>query len=164
MPDQRLRVGTYESPLGPLTIVASQVGLRAVLWPEEPIGRVRLDLSDAAPPGTVVDATRTQLDEYFARTRRAFALPLDPVGSSFQRSVWMALTDIAYGSTSTYAEHALRVGRPGAARAIGSANGRNPLSIVLPCHRVIGADGSLTGFAGGLDAKRFLLDLEQAAR
>ena len=103
-----------------------------------------------------------QLTEYFAGERTTFDLPLDPVGTEFQVAAWRALGEIPYGETRTYGEQAAGIGRPTAVRAIGAANGKNPLSIVLPCHRVVGADGSLTGFAGGLDAKRFLLTHEQS--
>lgn len=102
-----------------------------------------------------------QLEEYFAGRRRVFDLPLAPAGSSFQRQVWTALQEIRYGRTASYGDVARRLGLPpGASRAVGLANGSNPISIVIPCHRVIGADGSLTGYGGGLERKRFLLDLE----
>lgn len=104
---------------------------------------------------------RAQLDAYFSGRLRRFGLPLAPHGTPFQRAVWDALLQIPYGETSGYGELAARIGRPGAARAVGMANGRNPISIVVPCHRVVGAGGALTGYAGGLDAKRFLLDLER---
>ena len=110
----------------------------------------------------MLDLAARQLDEYFAATRRAFDLPLAPRGTDFQRTVWLALAGIAYGETVSYAQLAQRVGKPTAMRAVGAANGRNPLPIVLPCHRVIGADGSLTGFGGGLPTKQFLLELEGA--
>lgn len=104
---------------------------------------------------------KAQLDEYFAGRRRAFDLPLAVEGSAFQKSVWAALVTIPYGETRTYGELAAQIGRPRACRAVGGANHGNPLSIVIPCHRVIGADGSLTGYGGGLPMKKFLLDLEQ---
>ena len=151
---------TFDSPLGPLTVVASAHGLRAVLWPDDPDGRVRLDDADPAGESAVADAACQQLREYFAGERHEFDLPLDLVGTDFQVEVWTSLADIPYGETATYGEQATRIGRPTAVRAVGAANGRNPVSIVLPCHRVVGADGQLTGFAGGMDAKRFLLDLE----
>src|SRR3546814_636105 len=105
---------------------------------------------------------RQQLDEYFAGDRVTFDLPLAPRGTAFQCGVWQMLASIPYGDTISYAQLATRVGKPSATRAVGAANGRNPLPIVLPCHRVIGADGSLTGFGGGLPTKRFLLQLEGA--
>ncbi len=108
--------------------------------------------------------TQRQLDEYFSGQRRAFELPLSMTGTQFQRSVWSALREIGYGETASYGEIAARVGQPGAARAVGIANARNPVSIIVPCHRVIGADGTLTGYGGGLPRKQYLLDLERAAR
>ena len=131
-------------------------------------GRVSGGTGDAEPRAAamareaeaILDETVRQLDEYFTGTRRRFDLTLDPVGTEFQVAVWRSLAEIAYGETATYGEQAARIGRPTAVRAVGAANGRNPLSIVLPCHRVVGSDGRLTGFAGGLDAKAYLLDHE----
>ena len=157
-----LRSRVVASPVGQLTLVASDAGLRAVLWPDD----VRMEFTSAPlPPGqphAVIDRAQSQLDEYFAGQRKRFDLPLDLIGTEFQILVWRSLADIAFGETSTYGEQAAAIGRPTAVRAVGAANGRNPVSIVLPCHRVVGRDGSLTGFAGGLDAKRFLLNHEQA--
>lgn len=152
---------TYDSPLGPLQLVASGDGLVAVLWPEEREGRVRI----AEPPqenqnNHILAETHTQLTEYFGGSRTTFDLPLDLRGTEFQVATWKSLASIPFGETATYGEQAARIGRPTAVRAIGAANGRNPVSIVLPCHRVVGSDGSLTGFAGGLEAKWFLLELE----
>jgi methylated-DNA-[protein]-cysteine S-methyltransferase len=113
--------------------------------------------ADGPPP--LLEARR-QLAEYFAGDRRAFTLPLAPRGTEFERLVWQALVAIPYGETRSYAEVAAAIGRPAACRAVGRANGSNPIAIVIPCHRVIGSDGSLTGFGGGLPLKRFLLDLE----
>ena len=110
----------------------------------------------------MLQQAQRQLDEYFAGQRRAFELPLAPQGTPFQREVWLALADIPYGQTMSYAQLAAKLSRPTASRAVGAANGRNPLGILLPCHRVVGAKGSLTGFSGGLAAKRFLLELEGA--
>ena len=112
------------------------------------------------PDPTAFEDAARQLDEYFAGERREFDLELDLEGTEFQRSVWRALEDIPYGATESYGELAARLGRPGASRAVGAANGSNPIPIVLPCHRVIGSSGSLTGYGGGLDAKRSLLELE----
>lgn len=152
---------TYESPLGPLQLVASTKGLVAVLWPDDREGRVRLaETPTKNPDNDILSQTAAQLDEYFAGTRNSFDLPLDLRGTEFQVATWESLATIPFGETATYSEQAARIGRPTAVRAIGAANGRNPVSIVLPCHRVVGADGSLTGFAGGLKAKHFLLDLE----
>lgn len=148
------------SPVGALTLVATERGLAAVLWEHERDGRVHVGLEheDARHP-VLLEAER-QLTEYFAGRRETFALTLDPQGTPFQRAVWDALRTIPFGQTRSYAEIARQIGRPTAVRAVGAANGRNPLSIVTPCHRVIGTDGRLTGFAGGLDRKAFLLRLE----
>lgn len=148
------------SPVGELTLVADDDGLVAVLWPDDRRPVVD-DLGPAAPTDAVLVATARQLDEYFAGTRREFDLPLAPRGEPFQQRVWALLRDIPYGETRTYGELARALGQPGAAQAVGAANGANPLSIVVPCHRVVGSDGSLTGFAGGLAAKRHLLTLEE---
>lgn len=124
-------------------------------------GRPRGDRDDANP---VLMETVRQLDEYFARDRKDFDLPLGPVGTDFQQIVWDALTGIGYGETASYGEVAHRIGKTNAAsRAVGLANGRNPIPIVIPCHRVIGANGTLTGYAGGLERKQLLLGLEQEA-
>jgi methylated-DNA-[protein]-cysteine S-methyltransferase len=119
--------------------------------------------SGASDAATALDTWATQLREYFAGERTAFDLPLNARGNAFEQRVWAELARIPYGETASYAEIARRIGRPGAARAVGHANGRNPIAIVVPCHRVIGSDGSLTGYAGGLDAKRALLALEADA-
>lgn len=111
---------------------------------------------------SVLVETRRQLEEYFLGTRQAFDLPLAPAGTAFQQKAWQALLDIPYGSTASYREQAVRIGNVKAVRAVGLANGRNPIAIVVPCHRVIGSDGSLTGYAGGLPIKRALLELEGA--
>lgn len=154
---------TLDSPVGELTIVASDAGLRAVLWPEEKEGRVTF--AEDVEPGThpIIDATITQLNEYITGTREEFDLPLDLVGTDFQQAVWKALTEIPHGETMSYGELAAELGKPSASRAVGSATGRNPISIVVPCHRLVASSGKLTGFAGGLDAKRWLLDHEQPA-
>lgn len=153
---------TMPSPVGQLTLVATSHGLRAVLWPADE-GRVALpDTIHEQPSHPVLVETRRQLEEYFAGSRREFDIPLDLRGTEFQRAAWQALAGIPYGTTATYSEQATRIGRPRAVRAVGAANGRNPVSIVLPCHRVVGRDGSLTGFAGGLESKRILLHLEGA--
>ncbi len=152
---------TVESPVGPLLLAASTEGLQLIEFPDP---RHRVQRTDDWKQGDhpVLDAARTQLGEYFAGDRSEFELPLAPQGTPFQREVWSALAEIPYGKTSTYAELASRAGRPTAVRAVGAAIGRNPLSIVVPCHRVVGADGSLTGFSGGLPAKQHLLELENA--
>jgi methylated-DNA-[protein]-cysteine S-methyltransferase len=120
-----------------------------------------------SPPGARLDdaglaAARAQLDEYFAGERTSFDLPLAPAGTAFRRVVWEELQRVGYGETTTYAALAARIGRPTAVRATGAANGANPISIIIPCHRVIGSNGSLTGYGGGIGAKRFLLELERS--
>jgi methylated-DNA-[protein]-cysteine S-methyltransferase len=150
-----------DSPIGPLLLAADDRGLCLIEFhaPRHPMARG----SDwRKGDNEILQATRAQLAEYFSGTRREFELPLAPRGTDFQRSVWLLLASIPYGQTVSYGELASRVGRPSAVRAVGAANGRNPLPIVLPCHRVIGADGSLTGFGGGLPTKQFLLELEGA--
>jgi methylated-DNA-[protein]-cysteine S-methyltransferase len=144
-----------DSPVGRLLLAGDARGLTLIGFPSgrRPLGpgpewrRDEADFSDAV----------LQLQEYFAGGRRAFALALRPQGTAFQLAVWAALRRIPFGATLSYGELARRIGRPGAARAVGAANGANPLPIVIPCHRVIGADRSLTGFGGGLETKRFLL-------
>jgi len=151
------------SPVGLLTLVASGGALAAILWEAEAPGRVRLPTpAEQGDDPLLVEAAR-QLKGYFAGERRAFDLPLDARGTLFQQRVWAALLDIPFGETRSYAQMARAIGAPAASRAVGAANGRNPLSIVVPCHRVIGAGGALTGFAGGLAAKRYLLEHEAAA-
>ena len=152
---------TIDSPVGPLLLAVSDAGLHAIEFnaSTHPVPRTG-DWHDRSHP--LLDLTAAQLAEYFAGTRRTFDLPLAPEGTPFQTQVWMTLATIPYGETISYAMLASRVGRPAASRAVGAANGRNPLPIVLPCHRVIGANGSLTGFGGGLPTKRFLLELEGA--
>jgi methylated-DNA-[protein]-cysteine S-methyltransferase len=144
-----------DTPVGRLTLIAGDGGLSRVLWPgESPPGPV----SPGSHP-LLAEAER-QLQEYFAGTRTAFALALDLGGTAFQRSAWRALQSIPFGTTRTYGEQARRLGRTNGARAVGAANARNPVPIVLPCHRLVGAGGALTGFAGGLDLKRALLEHE----
>ena len=144
--------------------MSSAAGLRAILWEDEE-GRVLIE-SDLRedPSDPILSAARLQLEEYFRAERTEFDLPLDPMGTPFQLSVWQVLRTIPYGETITYGEQARRLGDPNKARAAGAANGKNPLSIVVPCHRVIGANGSLTGFAGGLGAKDWLLRHETFGR
>jgi methylated-DNA-[protein]-cysteine S-methyltransferase len=152
------------SPVGTLTLVATDNGLAAILWEHERPNRVRLDIEaeDRRHP-VLVDAER-QLAEYFAGQRKRFALKLDVTGTTFQRKVWNALLTIPFGETRSYAQIAQQIGHPRAVRAVGAANGRNPLSIVAPCHRVIGSSGALTGFAAGLEVKARLLALEGVQR
>jgi methylated-DNA-[protein]-cysteine S-methyltransferase len=148
------------SPIGPLTVVRDGEALvRLAMSPPEHLDRE--ELGDRSDEG-FADVVR-QLGQYFAGERTSFDLPLRPVGSPFELAVWHELTRIPYGETRSYGYVAKAVGEPGGAQAVGAANGRNPLAVVVPCHRVIGADGSLVGFGGGLPRKRFLLDLEQRA-
>ena len=150
-----------ESPHGALTIVASDAGVRAILWPDDDPKRVRVTAAIDDPTHPVVAAAAAQLAEYFAGERTEFDVSVDPVGTDFQRSAWDALRTIPYGTTVSYGEQAERMGDRRKARAVGAANGRNPISIIVPCHRVVGANGALTGFAGGVDTKAWLLDHEQ---
>lgn len=162
MNTQMLYFKKMPSPVGELTLVAGDKGLVAVLWENDAPGRVRLrePVEDRGHP-VLLEAER-QLKAYFAGKLRRFSLPLEFIGTSFQRNVWQALTTIPFGETRSYAQIARQIGNPKAVRAVGAANGRNPISIIAPCHRVIGANGKLTGFAGGLEAKAFLLGLEAA--
>ena len=156
---------TIQSPVGPLRAFASDKGLRAVLFAKSDVTRYVHEPGPVeSPDHPTLARLADQLGEYFAGSRQEFDLPLDPVGTEFQRLAWRALQAIPYGTTRSYSEQAAAIGRPRAVRAIGAANGKNPISIVIPCHRVIGADGSLTGFGGGLLAKRFLLDHESPQR
>jgi methylated-DNA-[protein]-cysteine S-methyltransferase len=148
------------SPVGKLTLIASQTHLLAVLWEVEKEGRVKLDQGLKVKHHPVLDLTEKQLNEYFLGKRSKFDLPIQFLGTDFQNAVWKALQKIPFGKTMSYGELALKIGSPKASRAVGAANGKNPISIVVPCHRVIGMNGKLTGFAGGLLAKETLLDLE----
>ncbi|MEM8561277.1 MAG: methylated-DNA--[protein]-cysteine S-methyltransferase [Pseudomonadota bacterium] len=143
------------TPVGKLRLVANEAGLKAIEF-EHGVGK---GSENHAEDKTLV-AAATQLQEYFKGERKTFDLPLAPEGTEFQMSVWCALRDIPWGRVCSYADIALAIDKPTATRAVGAANGRNPLPIVIPCHRVIGSDGSLTGFAGGLHMKRQLLELE----
>lgn len=158
--DSTLSSTMAESPMGVLTLVASDVGLRAVLWPSDDPARVPLADSTEVTDHPVLTAAVDQLGEYFAGERQDFDLPLDPIGTDFQQSAWTALRSIPYGETVSYGEQAEGMGDKRKARAVGAANGRNPISIIVPCHRVVGSNGSLTGFAGGLDRKQWLLEHE----
>ena len=151
------------SPVGTLRLVASDKGLAGVWFERSRPERVRPrgDVESARHP-VLVEAER-QLREYFAGRRQTFDLKLDFVGTPFQRTVWKALLTIPFGQTRSYGQIAKQVGRPSASRAVGAANGRNPVSIVAPCHRVVGSTGALTGFGGGLDVKERLLRLEGAS-
>jgi len=150
-----------ESPVGRLKLVASDEGLVAVLWQNDRPSRVRIgELAEDERHPILLEAER-QLDEYFAGKRKEFEVPLDMRGTSFQKNVWEALLAIPFGETRSYGQLAKQLGNPNATRAVGAANGRNPLSIIVPCHRVIGSTGKLTGFGGGLETKAHLLNLEE---
>lgn len=152
-----------DSPVGTLRLVADREGLREICFEQE--RHPKQTQSSWVRAKAPLRFARVQLDEYFAGERQQFDLPLHPIGTPFQLEVWQELQRIPYGITISYGELARRMGKPKAVRAVGGANGRNPLPIVVPCHRVIGADGSLTGFGGGLPIKRHLLGLEtQVAR
>ena len=144
----------FLSPAGPLTLVERDGAL---------VG-LRFDAEEDTDPSPLLLRAREELEEYFAGRRREFDLPLSPHGTPFQRQVWQALRTIHYGSTCTYGQLAAAVGNPRAARAVGMANHRNPLPILIPCHRVIGSTGSLTGYAGGVERKRLLLSIEEPIR
>jgi methylated-DNA-[protein]-cysteine S-methyltransferase len=148
------------SPVGALKLVARGDSIAAILWEKDRPNRVKLGEMEEAPDHPPLAEAARQLGEYFRGDRERFDLPLDFAGTEFQKQVWQALLTIPFGETRSYSQIACQIGSPDAVRAVGAANGRNPISIVAPCHRVIGASGSLTGFAGGLEAKRYLLALE----
>src|SRR6266404_167458 len=148
------------SPVGPLTLVASSAGLAAILWKDDNPRRVRLGEAVEEGINSILLETERQLGEYFAGRRKVFTVKLDFTGTDFQRRVWAALLTIPYGETRSYGEIARQIGNPAAVRAVGAANGRNPISIIAPCHRVVGSTGKLTGFAGGLHTKARLLEFE----
>lgn len=149
-----------DSPVGPLLLIASEKALVSLLW-KNSVGA----LNDFATPEVknhpILTKVEIQLNEYFKGERTTFDIPIDPAGTEFQKNVWKQLSKIPYGKTITYGEQAKRLSKPTASRAVGAANGKNPIGIIVPCHRVVGASGSLTGFAGGIEAKKFLLDLEK---
>jgi methylated-DNA-[protein]-cysteine S-methyltransferase len=151
---------TMDSPVGVLTLVGGADGLAAILWENDDPKRVRLNIAWEDRSFPVLVKTQRQLEEYFAGKRKTFTVPLDFSGTDFQKKVWQALLTIPFGETRSYGEIARQVGNPKSMRAVGAANGRNPISIIAPCHRVIGAGGALTGFAGGMKAKAFLLEHE----
>ena len=151
-----------DSPVGALKLVAHDHALVAVMWDNEDHKRVRLAelIQDHQHP--MLQRVKKQLEQYFAGQRQQFDLPLDFQGTDFQQQVWQTLLTIPYGETRSYKEIAVQIGNEKAVRAVGAANGRNPISIIAPCHRVIGSSGALVGFAGGLDKKQILLSLEQS--
>jgi methylated-DNA-[protein]-cysteine S-methyltransferase len=153
-----------KSPLGELKLVASNRGLTAILWENDDPKRVRLGQLEEDRSHPVLLETERQLNDYFAGRLEKFSVKLDFVGTEFQKEVWAALVTIPFGEIRSYSEIAAQIGRPKAVRAVGAANGKNPISIIAPCHRVIGSNGKLTGFAGGLEAKAFLLGIESKDR
>jgi methylated-DNA-[protein]-cysteine S-methyltransferase len=149
-----------DSPIGELKLVGSDRGLAAILWANDNPKRVRLNIVGEDESHPVLVETERQVNEFFTGRRKTFSVKLDFVGTEFQNKVWRALLTIPFGETRSYSEIARQIGSPKAVRAVGAANGKNPISIIAPCHRVIGASGELTGFAGGLEAKAHLLMLE----
>ena len=151
----------HASPIGKLALIADDVALRGVYFEQSRHGGP----PENAKRGTnkIIDETRRQLDAYFAGRRKAFDLPLGAEGTAFQKKVWKALYRIPFGETRSYGDIAAQIGAPQASRAVGAANGRNPIPVIVPCHRVIGANGALTGFGGGMERKRFLLAFEGRA-
>lgn len=147
----------FDTPVGPIRLVEEDGALVALH-----LNDAGHDGGDPDPPSPLLAQARAQLEEYFAGSRRTFDLPLAPRGTAFQRAVWRALSTIPFGVTTTYGEIAATVGKPSASRAVGAANGQNPIAIVVPCHRVIGANGTLTGYGGGLPIKEWLLRHERA--
>jgi methylated-DNA-[protein]-cysteine S-methyltransferase len=158
------RYDYYDSPCGRMLLVADGDALCGAYF----VGQKHMRETDAdwvRDPGSPVFArTKRQLDEYFQGKRKSFDMPLAAAGTPFQRAVWKAIAGVGFGQTISYAELARRAGRPGSARAAGAATGRNPIGVIVPCHRIVGADGSLTGYAGGIDKKVALLELEGRAR
>lgn len=152
----------FPSPVGELTLVASDAGLVAILWEGDDPARVRLASRERQGDHPILAQTVAQLSAYFAGGYREFSVPLDFRGTDFQQKVWVALLAIPFGETRSYGDIARAIGHPTASRAVGAANGRNPISIIAPCHRVVGASGALTGFAGGVEVKRWLLDFERS--
>ncbi len=147
-----------DSPVGILQLVANQTHIREIRFSRSAQGRASSPPSEEGSP--LIDELVSQLGAYFEGQLQTFDLPLDPVGTDFQKNVWQALLRIPYATTISYGEIAARIERPAASRAVGAANGQNPIPIIVPCHRVIGSDGSLTGYGGGLDIKKILLELE----
>ncbi len=152
------------SPLGELRLIATQSGLAAVLWDGEDYQRTKLPGAQRSDQHPILLTAEQQLREYFAKTRTTFDLPLDVTGTEFQRKVWTALLELPFGTTKTYGELARSLGDIKAVRAVGGALNKNPVAIIVPCHRVIGASGQLVGFAGGLHNKSLLLELESSKR
>ena len=154
---------TFDSPIGPLTLVASESHLVGLLF-ENDENRFESASSVSSSRSFILSLAETQLTEYFSGNRKTFEIPFELVGTDFQKKAWLGLLQIPYAQTLSYQEQSERIGHPKAVRAVGSANGQNPISIILPCHRVIGKNGSLTGYGGGLEAKKWLLDFESSAQ
>ncbi len=152
---------TFDSPLGEVLVAATGQGVCGVYFVGQKYFPANADTWIDAPDRPLLRQARAELREYFAGARTTFTVPLDPRGTPFQRRVWGALQSIGYGTTTTYGAIGGQLGDGGAARAVGAAVGRNPISIIVPCHRVVGANGALTGYAGGLERKRALLKLER---
>lgn len=148
---------TFQTPLGNFILIGGDAGLRMLL----PVDRVKFDVRVESGVHPILEVAAQQLSKYFEGTLREFSVPLDLRGTSFQNRAWLALQNIPYGQTRSYGEQAKYLESPNAARAVGAANGRNPIWIIVPCHRIIGASGSLTGYAGGFERKRWLLDWER---
>ena len=154
-----------QTPVGWIWLAENEsaTAITHLLYVKEPAGAEASPAAGSAdvPPSPLLRRALEELQEYFSGMRRVFTLPLEPAGTAFEQTVWSALRTIPYGETRSYRQIAQQIGRPAACRAVGRANGRNPISLFIPCHRVIGADGRLTGYAGGLDAKQRLLELER---
>jgi methylated-DNA-[protein]-cysteine S-methyltransferase len=161
--ERQFFTGSFTAPFGVLNVVASDLGVRYVMFENDahpkPLDALNLQHDDSH---AVMHAVLSQLNEYFSGKRREFDLPLDLHGTDFQVAAWKSLAGIPFGRTWSYGEQAASIGRPTAVRAIGGANGRNPIAVVLPCHRVIGANGTLTGFGGGIEVKKWLLNHEKS--
>ncbi|MBO9154761.1 methylated-DNA--[protein]-cysteine S-methyltransferase [Chitinophaga sp. GCM10012297] len=153
---------TMASPVGKLTLIAGGKGLAAVLWEHDDPRRVKVPAGAEMSEHPVLLAAERELNEYFSGRRSSFSIGLDLTGTGFQKQIWEALLTIPFGETRTYGQIARQIGKPAAVRAVGGAVNKNPVSIIAPCHRVIGASGQLTGFAGGLENKAALLRLESA--
>jgi methylated-DNA-[protein]-cysteine S-methyltransferase len=151
----------FPSPVGELTLVASDAGLVAILWQDDDPARVRLPTRELRPHHPMLIQASAELTAYFTGRLTQFTVPLDFRGTDFQQKVWAALLAIPFGQTRSYGDVARAINHPTASRAVGAANGRNPISIITPCHRVVGTSGALTGFAGGVNVKRWLLDFER---
>ena len=154
---------TFSSPVGELKLVASEKGLAAILWEKDDLKRFKISPMSESKKHPVLRETETQLKEYFAGKRKKFSVKLDFNGTAFQKNVWKALLTIPYGETRSYGDIAKQIGNVKAVRAVGGANNKNPISIIAPCHRVIGSNGKLVGYGGGLKTKAHLLDLEAKA-